>query len=168
MKPRRYPLEPFFKLTGFSLNRIREIAPCAGPEYQLRQSEGVTERIADRLASAAGFHPWEIWPEMANHVIEGMEKPCADERCANTFLPAKRNQMYCHPDCRQRARWRRVAARKRATRPEQERERKRRWDLESVEYRRKYKARWNAANRDKVNAQAREYRRRQTAMKKAS
>lgn len=98
---RRYPLEPLFALTGWSHNAIRALAPCAGPEYKRRQTEGVTELIADRLASTAGLHPFEVWPEMAEHAIEDISRTC--EGCGITYPPHWKTQRYCRPQCAKNA-----------------------------------------------------------------
>lgn len=100
---RRYPLAPLFELTGWSVSEIRRLAPCGGEEYRLRVEHGVTERIADRLAVAAGLHPHVVWPEMAAHALEDASQPCADERCTNTFVPVRKSHRYCSPRCFQRA-----------------------------------------------------------------
>lgn len=99
---RRYPLAPLFELTGWTMSDVRDIAPCGGEEYRLRRTEGVTERIADRLAVAAGLHPHVVWPEMAAHALEDASQPCADERCTNTFIPVRKSHRYCSRNCRNR------------------------------------------------------------------
>lgn len=99
----RYPLAPLFELTGWTMTDVRDLAPCGGEEYRLRLERGVTERIADRLAVAAGLHPHVVWPEMADHAIEDAEQECADERCTATFVPTRKSHRYCSPRCFQRA-----------------------------------------------------------------
>lgn len=100
---RRYPLEPLLALTGWTMTDVRDIAPCGGEEYRLRVEHGVTERIADRVAVAAGLHPHVVWPEMADHALEDASRPCADERCTTTFVPTRKSHRYCSPACFQRA-----------------------------------------------------------------
>src|SRR5690606_17349748 len=76
------------------------IAPCGGEEYRLRRTEGVTERIADRLAVAAGLHPHVVWPEMADHAIADNQRAC--EECEAPFLPKRSDQRFCSKECRWR------------------------------------------------------------------
>lgn len=154
---RRWPLAPFFEVTGWTMADIREVAPCGGDEWKRRHTEGVTERIADRIATAAGHHPWTIWPDMDQAAAETVSVVC--QGCYVAFVPEHPLRTYCTPECRQRARWRRRAATVRARDPERERARKRRWAQESGDYLARYKARWVDANRDHVNAYHREYQR---------
>lgn len=62
----RYPLEPLLRLTGWPLNRWTQYG-VSGSTLVEYQRIGLTDRVADRLAVAAGFHPFEVWPEMADH-----------------------------------------------------------------------------------------------------
>lgn len=96
---RRYRLEPLFALTGWTYQSIRTLAPCNGTEWRTRQTEGVTERMADRLACEAGFHPWVVWPEMGEQAIEDAERVCANEPCGTRFTPTWPTQTYCHRQC---------------------------------------------------------------------
>lgn len=104
---RRYPLEPLMAVTGWSMAKVREQAPCNGSEYRLRISQGVTERTADRLAVAAGLHPFDVWPEIE---LLGT-RPCAAAGCQVHFAPKDRQSRYCSPRCRQREKMRRYRAR---------------------------------------------------------
>lgn len=38
---------------------------------------GMTELAADRIAVRAGFHPWNVWPEMVEHAIAWDRARCA-------------------------------------------------------------------------------------------
>lgn len=96
----RYPLAPLLELTGWTMTQVRQVAPCGGGEYQRRLREGVTERIADRLAVAAGLHPHVVWPEMADHAIADNQRAC--EECETGFLPKRSDQRFCSKECRWR------------------------------------------------------------------
>lgn len=109
MKERRYDLTPFFDATGWTMTQVREIAPSNAGEHRLRRAEGVTERIADRLAVAAGLHPFLVWPDMAEHVIDDQRRECAADDCNTPFVPTA-GQRYCTPTCRQRVKMRRYRA----------------------------------------------------------
>lgn len=97
---RRYPLGPLLELTGWTMTDVRDLAPCGGEEYRLRVEHGVTERIADRLAIAAGLHPHVVWPEMADHAIADNQRAC--EECETRFLPKRSDQRFCSKECRWR------------------------------------------------------------------
>lgn len=77
---RRYSLEPFQHLTGWSMQRITDVAACNAEERRRRIAEGVTERTADRLAVAAGLHPYVVWPEMVDHAIEDAARSDEERR----------------------------------------------------------------------------------------
>lgn len=131
MKSRRYPLKPLFTLTGWTLGSIRELAPCAGPEYRIRQTDGVTEQIADRLATAAHLHPFEVWPEMAEHVMEDAKVDCPG--CGTAHVPTGPQQRYCEPRCRHAASMRRQRRNNPAL-AERQRELRRRYYVENRRY----------------------------------
>lgn len=105
---RRYPIAPLIAATGWSMARIRDIAPCNGDEYRDRIERGVTERIADRLATAAGLHPLLLWPNW----LDNATVPCAE--CGEPFFPCRRGHRYCSRRCGnrvlQRNRWRALYA----------------------------------------------------------
>lgn len=103
MTARRYPLDRFLQLTGWSLNQTQTIAACNAAEWRLRNEHGVTERIADRIACAAGWHPHEIWPEMLDHAIADLpDRVCVADDCDQRFVPANGKQRYCSRNCRSR------------------------------------------------------------------
>lgn len=128
----RYPLAPLLALTGWSVaGEIRDLAPCGGQEYRRRLTEGVTEAIADRLATAAHLHPFEVWPEMAEHVMAAAEVECPG--CGVRHVPTGPQQRYCSPRCRRAASMRR----QRRNNPglaERQRELRRRYYAENRRY----------------------------------
>lgn len=150
---RRYPLEPFFAVTGWPMSRVTKTCSCNGPEYRRRQEEGVTELIADRLAHAAGRHPFEIWPEMRTDAIAS-----ADRRDEQRLI-VRREQ------------WAASSRRRWATDPA--------YRAYRAEYMRAYRAeareviaaqkrRWREANRERVRQQNREANRRMRARRKVA
>lgn len=138
MTARRYPLEPFLALTGWSYVRIQQVAACNGTEWRIRKEHGVTEQIADRIACAAGWHPHEIWPEMLDHAIADLPDRVCDE-CHELFIPARPAiQRFCSRRCYRRWHSRATNRRRRAT-PEgaaANRERRRRYYAANAEYER--------------------------------
>lgn len=105
MGERRYPLEPILRLTGWTHVRVQQIAPCNGTEWRLRRQEGVTERIADRLAVAAGLHPATVWDGWADDVV--FDRACQAHGCDERFIPRTSQHTFCSPRCRRRAKARR-------------------------------------------------------------
>lgn len=128
----RYPLEPLIRLTGWSMNEIRRVSPCNGSELAVRQDRGVTELVADRLAIEAGYHPFEVWPEM---VEAGIDYKNCDE-CGDTFDPVRSDQRFCGRTCRRRDADRRYKRKLRATPEgaEAHRTARRRFYAECAEY----------------------------------
>lgn len=138
---RRWPIQAFFDATGWTMKQSRKVSPCSGPEYHLRLSHGVTERVADTLATAAGMHPWSIWPEMADVATTDALEACAG--CPDQFMPTHASQRYCCPRCRRAAAMRR----QRATNPglaERQRELRRRYYVENRDYELSYARRRRA------------------------
>ena len=90
---RRYPLEPFFALTGWTLSDVQDIVACNGSEWRKRKAEGLTEQAADRVACAAGFAPLNIWPDF------GMD-PC--EECGEPYPPSHPRRRFCSVRCADR------------------------------------------------------------------
>lgn len=92
----RYPLGPLLALTGWTFADVNKVAPCNGSEYRLRAAEGVTERIADRLATAVGLHPHLVWPAMAEHAAEEAARADAEalerKRASSRRTAAKRRR----------------------------------------------------------------------------
>ncbi len=136
---KRYPLGPLLDLMGMSQNQACAALGLSGSTQQEYRRDGVTERVADRLAVKAGFLPYEVWPEIADDAIASVEVPCARHDCDGRFVPARCDQLRCSPRCaaiiRQRRlrarpegaeRARQSAARYRAENPDYERSRRRR------------------------------------------
>lgn len=127
----RYPLDPLLD-RGWSMKKLNDLAPCGGGEYRTRRERGVTADVADRMAVAAGFHPYELWPEMLDdHISAYVDRSCAE--CGSDFTPTAPHQRFCHRRCRdrqgERIRYQRsAAARSRA------RERRRLYYAENAEY----------------------------------
>lgn len=133
---RRYDLAPFLALTGWTMSRVQEIAPCGGREWRRRKAEGVTEYIADRIATAAGLHPHNVWPEMHADAIAIDGKVC--DECGERFVPARSIQRFCTRPCYRRHHSRKANGKYRRTEvgAAKNRERRRRYYRENREYER--------------------------------
>lgn len=118
MSARRYPLEPLRAAVGASsINAMLRRLGVSGSTEQDYRRNGVTEKVADRLAVKAGFNPYEVWPEMADHLVEDAEVTCARDDCPNRFVPLHHLQKYCRTACGRVVAKRRYRARLRATDP---------------------------------------------------
>jgi len=91
----RYPLQPLADAMGLSLAAACRALGVSGSTMQDYRHRGLTERVADRLAVRAGFHPAEVWPDWGHRV-------CDNELCGATFLPERNGQRFCTPICRRR------------------------------------------------------------------
>jgi hypothetical protein len=125
---RRYSLDPLFEAMRMTPHAACLWLGCSGSTELEYRSRGVTDRVADRLAVKAGFHPFEIWPELADHRHVEIQKACAE--CGALFTPYRAaKDVFCGRACADRFHQRKRLTRKRndpAFRAE-ERERARRY-----------------------------------------
>lgn len=153
----KYPIQPLLDATGLTWVKIVRELSIGGNEYRKYRDEGVTERVADRLASRLGLSAYNVWPEMLDHSITSCERVCALDECTERFVPSTHNHRYHDPKCRQRAKniARRVeraawARRRRQLDPavaERNRVRRRAYYRENGEYERSRQRRYEAARR---------------------
>lgn len=102
---RRYELEPLLRAAGgISLKRLQQTVGFNGPTYRNVRDRGLTPNQADRYAVRLGLHPFEVWPEMAEHQIADAMRLCAATDCDSCFLPRDRHHRYCSPTCSSRHR----------------------------------------------------------------
>jgi hypothetical protein len=150
MSEHRYPFEPLAAAMRLSGHQASKTLGLSGRTQQSYRRDGMSERVADRLAVKAGLHPFEVWPEMVGHQIEAASVVCADESCGGPFVPERSNQRYCSPACRKRASDRRTY-RSDPARRAKKRAGRRAYYAENAEYersreRRRYRARIEAEN----------------------
>lgn len=98
MTTRRYPIEPLAELTRLSISQLCRRHGISGTTAQA----GLTADLADRVCIAHDLHPYNVWPDMADHHLADQQRTCADERCAATFTPEAARQRYCDDRCRVR------------------------------------------------------------------
>jgi lambda repressor-like predicted transcriptional regulator len=111
---KRYPVDVLTELSGMSASALcRKAGVSSSTIAKSRSRHGLTEEMAERLAVAAGFLPYLIWPEWLEDVIEDCSVECADERCHTRFVPSRRNNIYCSPGCTSRASARAYSRRRR-------------------------------------------------------
>lgn len=95
----RYPLGPLIAAMGLSFNQACEQLRLAGRTRKQYRDEGMSEIVADRMAAKAGLVAYEIWPEMLDHAIADVQRPCA--RCRSPFVPSRNDPRYryCSEEC---------------------------------------------------------------------
>lgn len=85
-----YPFAPLADAMGMSEAQACRTLKLSGSTEQRYRQQGVTERVADRLAVAAGFVPYDIWPEMLDHHIERTEAEQRERNAAKMRRYRKR------------------------------------------------------------------------------
>ena len=124
----RYSLEPLAASLGVPLHSLGRRLGVSGSTWQEYRDQGVSERVADRLAVRLGVPTLSVWPEMT----ELAAAACAE--CSGSFIPNRKGHIYCSKRCRARVAQRAYHRRRRADPVfgEIERERCRRYKAESV------------------------------------
>lgn len=156
MEKRRYPLAPLAVVMGESVGNLAKLLGIGGPEYQRYKTDGMLRETAERKALKAGFHPYEVWPEMADHDLYDSQKECAAEDCDVRFVPAFRQstrQRFCSTACKardwQRRNYERNAEKKRAA--------VREYDQANRDLKRRAIKNYRRLNRDRINRTRRAY-----------
>ena len=60
-RPRPYDFDALAARMGLSANAAGERLGVRGTTLQEYRARGLTEQVADRLATAAGLHPAQVW-----------------------------------------------------------------------------------------------------------
>jgi hypothetical protein len=161
---KRYPIEPLCVAMCMTPNTAMIRLGVSGSTQQKYREEGVNDKTAELLALRAGFHPFEIWPELAEDRLAAMHVKCED--CGAEFLPTRKGHRFCSNRCNQR-KWQRDYQRRRRQTPgfneaEAARQKALRASMSERAQRRELDRlhAWTEANRDRYNAHRR--------MKKAS
>lgn len=172
----RYPFALLAEAMGCTeAQAARQLGLSGSTEWRYR-SDGLTEKVADRLAVKAGFHAFVVWPEMLDAVTESVMVECAADGCETRFLPRQNGHKYCSRRCGRRMDQRRYRATQRgaevhraisrrqyADTRDYVRRRHRAWYEANREEQRERRRQRYVANRERELAYAREYRRRRAA-----
>lgn len=91
-----YPLEPLAEAVGWPVPMVAawlDVSPLA------RLTEEEADHAAVKLAKR---HPFDVWPEMVEHVIADCSVTCARRGCEQRFIPGKYRpgQRFCSSWCR--------------------------------------------------------------------
>jgi len=68
-----YPISDLVKLMGVSDDRARIVLGVSGDSWHRFVDRGLSEAQAERFAVRAGFHPFEVWPAMADARVSEAE-----------------------------------------------------------------------------------------------
>jgi hypothetical protein len=131
----------------------------SGTTQKQYRADGVSEKVADRLAARAGLTTYEVWPEMIDHIIDDAMVDCARPDCPDRFLPNDRRHIYCSTTCKNRMAARRWTARSREGRRDELRAERRAYYETYGEYerarQRRHHERTYADRKDDINARRR-------------
>lgn len=102
----RYSFAPIDAHRGDTeLSVLADKIGVAHGTVQKWRERGMEEHNADRVATALGLHPWQLWPEMLVVATEQVQRECANPACYEVFVPSRSDQRVCSPKCRKPA-WR--------------------------------------------------------------
>lgn len=98
----RYPLAALAAVVGIvpRSSRLARLLRISGTSLARFNVDGLTAVQAERYAVRAGCHPFEVWPEMADHEFEATSKPC--DHCGDPFVPMRPTGRFCSPRCNRR------------------------------------------------------------------
>jgi hypothetical protein len=126
----RYPFAPLAAAMGMTPAEAARSQGISGSTWKQYRDEGMSRDVADRRAVRAGFHPWTVWPEMAEHdmaAADALEEELRERRRAQ-LTAATRRYRQRHPHVRAYNRERRRAYYEQASEYEKARERRRYWE----------------------------------------
>lgn len=115
--PHRYPIEALAEAMRESYSQACDrLGIGGGQRNRISAAGGFTMDQAEHYANRVGFHPWNIWPEMVDHLMEdeGAVRSCVI--CSTNFPPRSANHICCSPPC-QTERDRRMKRERRKLRP---------------------------------------------------
>lgn len=104
----RYPFAALLAALGCDEQTVKARLGLDYRQVARYMAQGLTEKRADELATAAGLVHLEVWPD----VVADCWVECASTGCPVLFVPrdAKGHQLYCSATCRHRERARRYRA----------------------------------------------------------
>lgn len=146
---RRYPLEALVVASGLSEHQLSVKVGLKGTTLRNARTDGLIERAADRYAVRAGLHPFEVWPEMAEHQLEDTSTECAAPDCARRFIPTRSGHRFCSRRCGDRT-TARIRYRADSELAERKRAARRRYYAEAGDYERARQRRYDRAQRERA------------------
>lgn len=79
-----------------------------GGTFNAFKGHGLTLEQAERYAERVRLHPYEVWPDMLDEVLDTVTRVCAADGCDETFIPSNLRRIYCSKLCgdrRHKTRW---------------------------------------------------------------
>lgn len=102
----RYPFAPVDAHRGDTeLSVLADKIGVSLGAVQRWRERGMEEHNADKIATALGLHPWQLWPEMLVVATVEVQRECANPACYEVFVPSRSDQRVCSERCRKPA-WR--------------------------------------------------------------
>lgn len=158
MADRRFPFADLARAMGVTEHAACVALSVSGSTEQDYRRRGLTARVAERLAERARLHPYEVWPELLDEVLAGMERQCEAQGCTNAFIDSPGRggprRRWCSRRCAAREN-----ARKRYHEDAELRARRiasaSRYYEDCGEYARARQREWERKNRDRINARRR-------------
>ncbi|MFZ5698561.1 MAG: hypothetical protein ACOY9J_07610 [Pseudomonadota bacterium] len=170
---RRYEWQSLLDVIGCDDQTVKARLGLDHRQVARYRSEGLTERRADELATAAGWPTLLVWPDMAADALEDVSVAC--EECGETFIPSRKGHTFCTERCWQRMYKRERHRRLYATDPEFRAQKlaaarryregakralgmkQRQWKQENADRLREYRRRYYQENRERLLAKQAEY-----------
>lgn len=168
----RYSFDPVdFHRGDTEISVIADRIGVSHAAVQTWRKRGMSERNADRCATALGLHPHQLWPEMLAVGAAEVMRECANPECYEDFIVTRSDKRYCSVLCGKRnpeARARKAeGARRRYAENAEHRAAKRAaaavYQQEAKRSIRLTRNRRRALKRDEINAYKREWRARKRA-----
>jgi lambda repressor-like predicted transcriptional regulator len=94
----RYPFAPVEVHRGDTeISVIAERVGVTHATVQKWRQRGMDEKNADRVATALGLHPWQLWPEMLADATAPVMRECPT--CGEFFVLTRKDKRYCRKAC---------------------------------------------------------------------
>lgn len=152
---KRYPIQPLLDAMRMTLSQATKSLGVSGQMTRSAKVKGLGLEAAYRWADNAGLHPYSVWPEMLDDVLDDCQRECAWKDCHEKYIPRQSTQRYCSRKCKNKAcDWRYNHSKGgKAARSRHRREKR-------AEANREYRHRYYAENGDYERARGRAYTRR--------
>ena len=112
-----YSVGPLAALMHLSENTACDQLGITGSTKQQYRQHGMSREVAERRALQAGFHPYEVWPDMAHHDADALKIECACG-CGERFIPTRKGHKFASVACKGRAHSREFERRRYTNDPE--------------------------------------------------
>ena len=94
----RYSFDPIdFHRGDTEISVIAAKIGVAHGTVQKWRERGMDEENADRVATALGLHPWQLWPEMLAVATAPVMRECS---CGEFFVLTRPEKRWCNAACR--------------------------------------------------------------------